>query len=137
MPKPKLKIIQVMGWCNLHGSCPKGRINKIICHNLKFTTNNWKSYTFTNQGLVTRIIGIHSYPCISKHRLWPCRSNCHPLISIHTGVDDVVKASLSFLMIYFKVRQSSTTTWTPINNVFIPINQSLMVERHKDPSNRT
>ena len=127
MPLSNLKVIGVMGRCDLHRAGSKFFIYIKVCHNRNFPVYQWKHDCFANNIFVPLIFRVYRNSSIAKHGLWTGGRNLQKILRTYDRILNMPEMSALLFMLHLCVRQRSLTYRTPVDDPGAFINISLFV----------
>ena len=111
-----LKVVRIMGRCNLNTACSELLINIIICNNRNLSVGKRKLKHLTNDILISVIIRINSYRGITKKGLRTGSCYLHESAFLtNYRVVNVPEESRLLLVNNLSIRNRSLTHRTPVS----------------------
>ncbi len=84
--------------------------------------------------LISIITGIHCYGSIAQHSLRPRRCNYNESATVGKGVSDIGENALDFFVFNLQIGEGGMTSWAPVDEPSVAIDESLFIESYKDLS---
>ena len=128
-----LKVVRVMGRCDLHASCSKFFIHILVCHNRNFTVCERQLQHFSNQILISLVIRIYRYCSISQKCFRTGGGNLHKAsLFSNDRIIDVPEKSVLILMLYLCIGNRSLAYRTPVDDpgAFVDIAFFIKLDKH-------
>ncbi len=126
-----LKIVRIVGGCNLYGTGSEFFIYIVICHNRDLSSHQWKNYILSYDIFVSFILRMYRNSRISQESFRSCSCNLKEIIRSYHRILNVPEESILFLVFNFRVRQRSLTNRTPVNDSGPFINKSFFMKVDK------
>ena len=83
MPKSRLEIVEVVRGRNLHRPCPEFPVDEDrVGDDWNRAVGERQLHLLPNEGVVSRIVGVHGDAGIAQHRLRPGCGDRHVLLGI-------------------------------------------------------
>ena len=129
---PDLKVRTVVRRCNLQHTRAESHVDRSIANDRNLFAREGAPNVFTNQMLVTLVVGVHRHRRIARDGFRTCCGNFEEGVrKFGDFVTHLIDEAFGWLHDDFFVGKSGQRNGAPIDHALAAVNITAFVERHK------